>query len=181
MKEKNTEYEYAGFWSRVGATVIDQVLLLLVTAYPLTKIYGKEYFLPLEDAPFRLIHGWADFVLSWALPAVVIVLFWHYWSATPGKMAIRAVIVDARSGQKPSGSQFVLRYIGYFVSLIPVGLGFLWIAWDKRKQGWHDKMARTVVIRERQRGPLPVRFEDGGQQNPPPLPRAPAGHSEGAG
>ncbi len=43
------------------------------------------------------------------------------------------------------------RYLGYFASTIPLCLGFLWIAFDKRKQGWHDKLAGTVVIRA-QRG-----------------------------
>jgi uncharacterized RDD family membrane protein YckC len=162
MNKTSHEYEYAGFWARVGATLIDQLLLLLVTAYPLVKIYGKEFFLPPSNAPFRLVRGWADFLLSWVFPAAVILIFWHFFCATPGKMAIRATIVDARTGKKPSLLQFVLRYLGYFASLLPIGLGYFWIAWDKRKQGWHDKIAGTVVIRERQRGPLPVQFKTEG-------------------
>jgi uncharacterized RDD family membrane protein YckC len=50
------------------------------------------------------------------------------------------------------------RYLGYFVSTIPFGLGLFWIGWDKRKQGWHDKLAGTVVIRaprHSQRTPSP--------------------------
>jgi uncharacterized RDD family membrane protein YckC len=39
------------------------------------------------------------------------------------------------------------RYFAYFVSTIPFCLGFLWVAFDKRKQGWHDKLAHTVVVR----------------------------------
>jgi uncharacterized RDD family membrane protein YckC len=42
-----------------------------------------------------------------------------------------------------------LRYAGYFVALLPVGLGILWVAFDARKQGWHDKLAKTVVVRGR--------------------------------
>jgi uncharacterized RDD family membrane protein YckC len=162
------EYEYAGFWNRVGATVIDNVLLILILAYPLAKIYGTEYFIPKDDAPIVWIHGWADFLLSWVFPAVATLTFWMWRCATPGKMAIRAVVVDARTGQRPSFLQFLARYIGYFVSLLPLGLGLLWIVWDKRKQGWHDKMAHTVVVREKHRGPIPVQFNDGDQQNPPP-------------
>jgi uncharacterized RDD family membrane protein YckC len=41
-----------------------------------------------------------------------------------------------------------VRYLGYFVSALPLGLGFFWVAWDKRKQGFHDKLAKTVVIHE---------------------------------
>jgi len=36
--------------------------------------------------------------------------------------------------------------VGYFIAFLPVGLGFFWIIWDKRKQGWHDKIAGTVVV-----------------------------------
>ena len=45
--------------------------------------------------------------------------------------------------------QLIGRYLGYYVSTIPLMLGFLWVAFDARKQGWHDKMANTVVIRKR--------------------------------
>ena len=67
-------------------------------------------------------------------------------ASDPGEMAIKARIVDAKTGEKPTTKQWILRYIGYFVSAIPLGLGYFWIAFDKRKQGWHDKMAGTVVV-----------------------------------
>ena len=57
------------------------------------------------------------------------------------------IIVDARTGKAPSKGQLIGRYFAYYLSLLPLGLGFLWIAWDQRKQGWHDKIAGTVVIR----------------------------------
>jgi len=49
--------------------------------------------------------------------------------------------------QKYSKGRLALRYLGYYVSTIVLFLGFFWVAWDKKKQGWHDKMARTVVIK----------------------------------
>ncbi|RYY81863.1 MAG: RDD family protein, partial [Comamonadaceae bacterium] len=49
--------------------------------------------------------------------------------------------------------------LAYFVSAIPLCIGFLWVAWDPRKQGWHDKLAGTVVVRARKRGPRPVQFD----------------------
>jgi uncharacterized RDD family membrane protein YckC len=78
---------------------------------------------------------------------VIIVAFWRRTLATPGKMVIGAQIVDARTLGKPTLRQLVIRYLGYYVSTIPLGLGLLWVAFDPRKQGWHDKMANTVVIR----------------------------------
>ena len=55
-------------------------------------------------------------------------------------------VVDADSGERITVKQAVVRYFGYFVSIFTLGLGFLWVAWDKRKQGFHDKMANTVVV-----------------------------------
>ena len=57
-------------------------------------------------------------------------------------------IVDARRYSRPSAAKLVGRYFSYYLSLIPFGLGFLWIAFDARKQGWHDKLAWTAVILE---------------------------------
>jgi uncharacterized RDD family membrane protein YckC len=50
-------------------------------------------------------------------------------------------------GSAPGLGRSFLRYIGYFVSGLALGIGFLWVAFDSRKQGWHDKIAGTVVIR----------------------------------
>ena len=73
-------------------------------------------------------------------------------------MAIPAKIVDGQTGGKASTSQLVGRYFGYFISGIPLGLGIIWIAFDRRKQGWHDKLAGTVVVRRKNAGPEKVEF-----------------------
>jgi len=85
--------------------------------------------------------------VSYVLPAIAIIAFWVYKSATPGKIAIRATIVDAKTGLQPSNGQLIGRYFAYYISTLPLCLGFLWIAWDPKKQGWHDKLAGTVVVR----------------------------------
>ena len=61
-------------------------------------------------------------------------------------MLIKAHIVDVKTLQKPSTGQCVGRYFGYYVSILALFFGFIWIGFDKRKQGWHDKLAGTVVI-----------------------------------
>jgi uncharacterized RDD family membrane protein YckC len=83
------------------------------------------------------------------LPAIAVVLFWVYRQATPGKMAIGAKIVDAKTLGKPSTGQLIGRYLSYYLSTIVFLLGFIWVAFDARKQGWHDKLAGTLVIRSR--------------------------------
>ena len=133
---------YAGFWVRVVAALIDSLLAALILGPILWAIYGKEYF-----GSEALLAGPADFLLTWVLPAIAVILFWMYKSATPGKMALGLRIVDARSGNVPTTGQCIGRYFGYYVSLLPLGVGILWVAFDARKQGFHDKLAGTVVIR----------------------------------
>lgn len=140
--EQEIDKEYVGFWSRVGASLIDSIILVLLIAPVLTYIYGSGYW-----TSEKLVQGPWDFMLSWIFPALAIIIFWIFKSATPGKQFIKAVIVDAETGNKPEISQWLLRYAGYYLATIPLGLGILWVGWDKRKQGWHDKLAGTVVIR----------------------------------
>lgn len=139
------DHVYAGFWIRVGASIIDSILILLIIAPILTFIYGKEYWVSES-----FIQGTWDVLLNYILPAIAIVIFWIYRSATPGKMVLGLTIVDATTGGKPSTGQFIGRYLGYYVSTIPLLLGLIWVGIDKRKQGWHDKLAGTVVIRNKE-------------------------------
>ena len=83
---------------------------------------------------------------------VAVITFWVYKQATPGKMLISAKIVDAKTGNKPSTGQYIIRYLGYILAIIPFALGLFAVAWDKKKQGWHDKLAGTVVIESGQGG-----------------------------
>ncbi len=93
------------------------------------------------------VLGPADVVINWIFPVAAVVLFWIYKSATPGKMIMRTKIVDAKTGGAPQAFKFIVRYVGYFISFLPLGLGFLWAAFDKQKRGWHDLMAGTIVVR----------------------------------
>ena len=144
-----SEQEYAGFWIRVGASLIDTILLMIIIFPVVTAIYGKSYW-----SGESLIQGFWDGMFSYILPAVAVIVFWVYKSATPGKMMTRLTIVDAKTGGKPSTGQFIGRYLAYYLSAIPLCLGFIWVAFDKRKQGWHDKLAGTVVIRDLRSEPV---------------------------
>ena len=147
-----TEYEYVGFWLRVVAAIVDTILVLCIAVPLVVWLYGWDGVVFGSAEGFRPTR----FAIDWLIPAAATLLFWHFRSATPGKLLIGARIVDAKSGAKPTTAQLIVRYLGYFVSTIPFCLGLLWVAFDARKQGFHDKLARTVVIR---RKPEPVRFE----------------------
>ena len=123
----------AGYGIRAAATLIDSVLALLITApFPLLL-----FVLPSETAVL---------VLSTVFSALLVILFWRWKQGTPGKLLLRLQIVDAASGGEPGLGQWCLRYVGYVLSTVPLLLGFFWVLWDPRCQGWHDKLAGTVVI-----------------------------------
>jgi uncharacterized RDD family membrane protein YckC len=145
--------EYVGFWSRTGASLIDTILLGVIVWPILTAFYGESYW-----TSEKFIQGPMDFLLSWVFPAVAVIVFWVVKQATPGKMSVSAKIVDAKTGNAATTGQMIGRYFAYYLSLIPVGLGFIWVAFDARKQGWHDKLAGTVVVRKRNRESKSVTF-----------------------
>jgi len=142
---EESEVKYAGFWIRFVAFLIDSVLVVILIFPPLIGIlfalYGSDYPEPLD-----FVEGELDSWLFRILPALAVIIFWIYKSATPGKMVLKTQIVDAKTGETPSKGQCIGRYFAYYLSLLPLGMGFAWIAFDKRKQGWHDKLAGTVVI-----------------------------------
>jgi len=106
---ESDELEYVGFWARVGASVIDTILIGIIIWPLLTAVYGTAYW-----TDEGLVKGPMDFLLSWVLPMFAVLIFWVAKQATPGKMAISAKIVDARTGETPSTGQFIGRYLAYF-------------------------------------------------------------------
>lgn len=137
------DWVYAGFWIRVWASLLDVVIMTLLLV-PLGLAIAP---LSPEIQPNQSLNA-SDILIGVIIPALVTVFFWVYKSATPGKMMIKARIVDARTGERPSPRQSIIRYFANYLSLIPMGLGYIRIAWDPRKQGWHDLLAGTVVIRQ---------------------------------
>ena len=142
------DVRYAGFWIRVLAALIDTVFLTALIIPPLLLIFGPRYFSRTDLS----LHP-ADVFLNWVLPFALWMAFWLRKSATPGKMVLGLKIVDAATFGKPTAGRFVLRYLGYFVSTLPLGIGLIWAGWDDRKRGWHDFIAGTVVIRGEPGGP----------------------------
>lgn len=159
----NSHVTYAGFWLRVLATIVDS-LLITCLLWPLLFLVPGAVVLDIpvaygdialwSQAVVAAVPGPVNFLFTWVLPAIAVIVFWILRSATPGKMLISAKIVDARTGDYPGKARLIGRYFGYFLSTIPLGLGLLWVAFDPRKQGWHDKLAGTVVVR-RQRSATP--------------------------
>jgi uncharacterized RDD family membrane protein YckC len=134
------DVDYVGFWARLAASLIDLVGVMFIVVPVTVFLIGDGW---------AYAQGGAAFFVNWVVPGAAYVAFWVLKGATPGKMAIKAVVVDERTHAAPDFWQALTRYVGFYVSLTPLLLGFIWVAFDRRKQAWHDKMARTVVIYRR--------------------------------
>ncbi len=140
------ENVYAGFWSRFGATILDTIILMIIMYPAMTFIYGNEYWMS-----EKMVHGILDVLIGYVLPIVATIWFWLRYKATPGKMAYSLEVVDAATGNTLTTSQAIIRYIAYIPSALALGIGFIWVAFDPKKQGWHDKIAKTVVVKNKQK------------------------------
>jgi len=150
----DNDLKYVGFWKRTVAVLVDTFLIILVTLPILIWAYGIEY---LNNE--HMEKGSFDFIINYVFPTIAVILLWKYYQATPGKMIFKATIVDAKTGGKPTLKQWIIRYLGYFVSLLPFGLGYFWVAFDKKKQGFHDKLANTIVIQSKVIESEPVKID----------------------
>jgi len=137
----DNDLKYVGFWKRTVAVLVDTFLIILVTLPILIWVYGIEY---LNNE--HMEKGSFDFIINYVFPTIAVILLWKYYQATPGKMIFKATIVDAKTGGKPSLRQLIIRYLGYIISTIPLCLGIFWVAFDKKKQSFQDKLENTLVI-----------------------------------
>jgi len=81
--------------------------------------------------------------------------FWFRYSTTPGKMLFRLQIRDAKTLEPMTREQAMTRYLGYVVSAVPLTLGFIWPLFNRKKQGFHDLIAGTVVIVKPKKAKVP--------------------------
>lgn len=133
------KYEYAGFWIRLGASIIDNIIM--VALVPIGMLMGWNSMYSSE------MTSTADWLWQ-ILMAAFCVFCWVKFAGTPGKRLLRLKVLDERTGENVTVGQGVIRYIGYFPAILVLFIGLIWVAFDPKKQGWHDKMAKTVVVRE---------------------------------
>jgi uncharacterized RDD family membrane protein YckC len=157
--EQSEIVEYAGFWVRVWASLVDTVVLALLLAPLGFVMFGEGEGDGWSWSSAFAGDGLMALFLNHIVQAALVLLFWYKFQATPGKMLFKLRIADATTGGRTTLKQDVIRYLGYFLSTVFMLLGFIWVAFDKRKQGWHDKLANTVVLRPRRDHMLPVRFD----------------------
>ena len=148
--EAKQEQKYVGFWARFAANFLDGILISIFVS-PASIYIGN---LISRDRFFGYSGGIREsgvvaivfYSVLYILSQVILLVLWSKKQASIGKMAISAKIVDAKTGKAPTKKQLIGRYFAYMLSGFPLGIGFLWIAFDPKKQGWHDKLAGTAVV-----------------------------------
>ena len=149
-----SEVKYAGFGLRFLALILD-LLVICIFFYLLNIVFSfseiEQSILPMEmTGKDWLILG------SFVLPVIAyLVLMVGKFGATLGKMALGLKVVREDLKEVSYGTavirEFLVKTLLYFILfflLFTSLLGYLWAIWDKRKQAWHDKIAKTLVIIE---------------------------------
>ena len=133
---------YTPISRRLAAALLD--LMLLVSTLGLIEWLIQQ--INLSNSGLTTTETAKVMTLPLLAGIPVLLLFWLVFQASPGKLLLDCRIVDARDGSAPQPWQLLVRCMSYGLSAVPLGLGFLWMLWDRRRQGWHDKLARTLVV-----------------------------------
>jgi uncharacterized RDD family membrane protein YckC len=136
---------YAGFWIRFLAYFIDSLIFGIPTSI-LIFVLIVSSFAGQTPTPEELQAKTLPFDLIYLV--VTAAYFTYFWStgATPGMRLFRLRVVDADTQEHIGLGRALLRYVGFLISSFCCDIGLIWAAFDGRKQGWHDKIAGTVVI-----------------------------------
>lgn len=136
--------DYGGFWVRFFAYILDFIILLFVFI-PLAFVFGT----PTVDASTGgTTYNLSEFVTLPILLAYVAGFEGSPKQATPGKMAMGLIVTD-QDGRRLSWPFAVLRFLAKFVSFAVFFIGFIMVAFTPRKQGLHDLLVRSLVVRGR--------------------------------
>ena len=138
---------YAGFWVRAAAFLVDGCLITIVMFVILVP-FGVPLIVAREVGTTTVfeLHPTSSTVNT-VLSTFFFVGFWARLGQTPGMMLFNLRVLRAEDGQKIDLPIAAIRYLGLLVSLAVFLIGVIWVAFDRNKQGWHDKIVRTVVVR----------------------------------
>ncbi len=149
-------FDYAGFWVRAAARVIDLLIILAVfNLFYLLDRYGAqaglwaggeyaERLVPDRVSAAQVMRG--AFILGF--PIFYYVYFHGAYGQTFGKMALRIRVLN-EDGTPITHRKALARWFGYLLCDLTLSFGYLWAAFDARKQGLHDRICRTIVVRDR--------------------------------
>lgn len=161
-------YAYAGFWRRFVAYLIDGFLFAVVAGFLVSLVVAQydatswRTITELDPVTGRLLASDSEVIaavgrflgllvgaiaVNWLVHALYHIILWSWLGGTVGQLALGMQVRRESDGTKIGFGTSFLRYIGYLISIWVFYLGLIWVAFDARKQGWHDKIASTLVIR----------------------------------
>lgn len=143
VPQASESVNYAGFWMRVGANFVDSTIITLlfwIANLIIVIIIGADNFK----------SGEADYVtvniIEGAIALAYFVAMTHKYGGTLGKMVMGIKVISDKS-QALSLWQVFVREISKIVSFLIIFIGYMMVGWTKRKQGLHDKFAKTLVVK----------------------------------
>jgi len=187
MESPTEQSPYAGFWSRAAARIID--LVLIIAAFNLIYLadrlgadaglwsdmgIGEKGGTGQGFSMANVLRG----LFFFTFPVFYYVYLHGTYGQTFGKMALKIRVVN-EDGTPLDHRKAFLRWLGYFLCDLTFYIGYLWAAFDHRKQGLHDKVCKTVVVRTDVRYPAPETAEPAGSAQAHP--GGPASLDTGAG
>ncbi len=140
--------EYAGFWIRVGAKLIDGIIqsiinmIFYIPVGMITASIGSSE--PGDMSVFTGIYL-ISFVIQMIVPILYNTWFVGKYGATPGKMACRLRIIRS-DGARVSYRRAFGRVFAEWISAIFLGIGYLMAAFDQEKRALHDHICDTRVV-----------------------------------
>jgi uncharacterized RDD family membrane protein YckC len=153
---------YAGFWIRVVAAIIDGIIFgvpYLILFFVVEGSAISHYATCLNNAvangtlattcatSYFGSFGYIE-LIGLAVELLYFVVLWSKFGGTLGQRMLGLHVVDAATGQNIGIGRAIGRFIGYVISALALDIGLIWVAFDPRKQGWHDKIASTFVVRK---------------------------------
>lgn len=153
---------YAGFWIRVVASIIDAIIVGVPLAIVFFAAEGSTlstYANCVNNAaasgvlPATCQSTFVGAIGSFELIGIAVellyfVILWSKFGGTFGQRMLGLHVVDAATGRNIGIGRSIGRFVGYVISGAALDIGLIWVAFDPRKQGWHDKIASTFVVRK---------------------------------
>ena len=149
--------DYAGFWIRVAASIIDSLVLVPLYIPALIAVINRidtTSSTTITTADFSALQG---SLLGWAIALQMIRYLYEFvmigrWNATVGKFTV-GIRVRRMDGSPATWREAALRpVLELILGLLGLSIGSLvdelWMLWDRRKQTLHDKLAGTIVVRK---------------------------------
>ena len=153
---------YAGFWIRFVAAMIDRIIIGVPIGVLFFVVEGRRSATTPPASTTRSPTGVVSInaptprstpsrlfeLVGLGVEFLYFVLLWSQLGGTLGQRMLGLHVVDAATGQNIGIGRAIGRFVGYVISSFALGIGLIWAAFDPRKQGWHDKIASTFVVRK---------------------------------